>query len=109
MNPRRDIFHALADPTRRSIVLLLTAGAITPNVIAGNFESSRQAISKHLQILTECELVKPKQQGREIYYHLNAPKIGEMENWLKQFHQLLEKRFAQLDVVLSELKTRNQE
>ncbi len=104
MKTRRDVFQALADPTRRGIIMLLTVGALTPNAIAAHFKSTRQAVSKHLQILAECSIVKPEQKGREIYYHLNAAKMREVEKWLEQFRQLLDKRFKQLDDVLEQLK-----
>ncbi len=105
METRRDVFSALADPTRRAIILLLAVGSMTPNAMAAHFDSSRQAISKHLQVLTECEIVFPDQQGREIYYHLNADKMKEVEKWLLQFKQMLAKRFEQLDTVLDKLKS----
>lgn len=105
MQTRRDVFQAIADPTRRAIIMLLTIGAMTPNAIAEHFNSSRQAVSKHLQILTECEIVKQEQQGREIHYHLNAHKIKDIEKWLEQFKQLMSKRFDQLDTVLKQLKS----
>lgn len=104
METRRDVFQAIADPTRRAIILLLTVGALTPNAVAEHFDSSRQAVSKHLQILAECEIVKQVQQGREIHYHLNPDKMKEIEKWLEQFKQLLAKRFNQLDNVLEQLK-----
>lgn len=104
MNSRRDVFQAIADPTRRAIILLLAAGAMTPNALAEHFNSSRQAVSKHLQILSECEIVIQEQQGREIHYHLNAAKMKEIEKWLEQFKKLLAKRFDQLDDVLRNLK-----
>ena len=78
--------------------MLLTVGALTPNAIAEHFNSSRQAVSKHLQILSECDIVRPEQQGREVHYHLNADKVKEVEMWLEQFKQLLSQRFDQLDV-----------
>lgn len=106
METRRDVFQAIADPTRRAIILLLTMGAMTPNALAEHFNSSRQAVSKHLQILTECEIVKQEQQGREIHYHLNAGKMNDIEKWLEQFKQLVAKRFEQLDTVLEELKSK---
>lgn len=106
METRRDVFQAIADPTRRAIILLLTVGSMTPNALAEHFNSSRQAVSKHLQILAECEIVKQEQQGREIYYHLNADKMKDIEKWLEQFKQLLAKRFDQLDNVLEQLKTK---
>ncbi|MBD3627446.1 metalloregulator ArsR/SmtB family transcription factor [Cyclobacterium sp.] len=101
---RRDVFQAIADPTRRAIIMLLTVGALTPNAIAEHFDSSRQAVSKHLKILTECDIVKQEQQGREIHYHLNAEKMAAVEDWLKQFKQLIGQRFKQLDEVLDQLK-----
>jgi len=106
MKTRRDVFQALADPTRRAIILLLTVGAMTPNAIAENFDSSRQAISKHLKVLTECEIVIQQQVGREINYHLNAHKMKDIEQWLEQFKQLISKRFDQLDNVLEQLKNK---
>ena len=104
MKTRRDVFQAIADPTRRGIIMLLAVGALTPNAIAAHFNSSRQAVSKHLQVLSECEIVRQEQQGREIHYHLNADKMQEIEKWLEQFKQLLAKRFDQLDSVLEQLK-----
>ena len=101
---RRDIFQAIADPTRRAIVLLLAMNAMTPNAIAEHFDSSRQAVSKHIQILVECEVLKQEQQGREIYYYLNAKKMNDVEKWLEQFKTLLAKRFNQLDDVLAQFK-----
>ena len=97
---RRDVFQALADPTRRAILLLLAAHAMTPNAIAEEFHSSRQAVSKHIQMLTECELVKQEQKGREIYYHINANKMKEIDKWIEQFKKIWEARFNQLDKVL---------
>ncbi len=104
MNSRRDVFQAIADPTRRAIIMMLAVGAMTPNALAEHFNTSRQAVSKHLQILTECEIVTQEQQGREIHYHLNATKMKEIEKWLEQFKKLLAKRFNQLDEVLINLK-----
>lgn len=105
MEKRRDVFQAIADPTRRAIIMLLAVGAMTPNAIAEHFDSSRQAISKHLQILTACEIVKQEQQGRQIQYYLNADKMKDIEKWLEQFKLLLSKRFDQLDAVLKQLKS----
>lgn len=104
MEVRRDVFQAIADPTRRAILLLIAAHAMTPNAIAEEFHTSRQAVSKHIQILTECELVKQEQKGREIYYHINASKIKEIDNWIEQFKNNLEKQFNQLDKVLATIK-----
>ena len=104
MESRRDIFQAIADPTRRAIILLLAAQAMTPNAIAEEFHTSRQAVSKHIQILTECELVKHEQKGREIYYHINANKIKEVDKWIEQFKKILQTQFSQLDNLLLTLK-----
>lgn len=97
---RRDIFQAVADPTRRAILTLLVAGAMTPNALAEHFKSSRQAVSKHIKILTECGVVKQHQTGREIYYHFNPEKMKEIDIWLERFRKMWEDRFAQLDEVL---------
>jgi len=101
---RRDIFQAIADPTRRAIITLIAWQAMTPNAIAENFHTTRQAISKHLRILTECEVVKQEQRGREIYYQLEVKKLKEMDKWIEQFRKIWETRFDQLDKVLSTLK-----
>jgi DNA-binding transcriptional ArsR family regulator len=107
METRRDIFQALADPTRRAIITLIALQAMTPNAIAEHFDSTRQAISKHLQILTECELVTQKQQGREIYYQLEVDKMKEIDQWLIQFRNIWENRFNQLDKVLFTVNNEN--
>jgi DNA-binding transcriptional ArsR family regulator len=101
---RRDVFQAIADPTRRAIIALIALNAMTPNAIAENFKTTRQAVSKHLRILTECDLVKQEQQGREIYYSLELKKMKEIDKWLEQFRKLWETRFNQLDNVLSTMK-----
>ncbi len=101
---RRDVFQAIADPTRRAIMVLIALQAMTPNAIAEHFDSTRQAVSKHLRILTECELVHREQQGREIYYQLKVDKMKEIDHWLEQFRKIWEKRFDQLDDVLENLK-----
>jgi DNA-binding transcriptional ArsR family regulator len=106
METRRDIFQAIADPTRRAIITLIAVQAMTPNAIAEHFDSSRQAISKHLQILTECELVSQKQQGREIYYQLEVNKMKEIDKWLGQFRKIWESRFSQLDKILMNEKNK---
>jgi DNA-binding transcriptional ArsR family regulator len=100
---RRDIFQAIADPTRRAILGLLALQAMTPNAIAEHFNSSRQAVSKHIQILTECEAVKQQQNGREIYYHFNPKKMKEIDQWLDAFRKLWEDKFDQLDDLLKDL------
>jgi DNA-binding transcriptional ArsR family regulator len=104
MKARRDIFQAIADPTRRAMIFLLAGGALTPNALSQHFESSRQAVSKHLQILTACEIVRAENRGREVYYHLHPERIREVEDWLSQFKELMAQRFDQLDEVLETLK-----
>jgi len=104
MEIRRDIFQAIADPTRRAIIGLIALQAMTPNALAEHFNTSRQAVSKHIKILTECELVKQEQQGREIYYSLEIEKMKEIDKWLDQFRKIWEARFIQLDNVLSTMK-----
>jgi DNA-binding transcriptional ArsR family regulator len=101
---RRDIFQAIADPTRRAILTLIALQAMTPNAIADNFHTTRQAVSKHLRILTECELVKQEQQGREIYYSLKIERLTEIDKWLDSFRKLWETKFNQLDEVLLTMK-----
>ncbi len=103
---RRDVFQAIADPTRRAIILLIAFQAMTPNAIAEHFDSTRQAVSKHLRILTECELVKQEQSGREIYYQINESKLKEIDMWLEQFRMIWESRFNQLDKVLLTIKNK---
>lgn len=102
---RRDVFQAIADPTRRAIITLIALNAMTPNAIAEHFDSSRQAVSKHLRILTECQLVKQEQSGREIYYHFNPKKMKEVSDFIEPFRMMWETRFNQLDKVLSNIKT----
>ncbi len=103
---RRDVFQAIADPTRRAIITLIAVQAMTPNALAEHFDISRQAISKHLRVLTECEMVKQEFQGREIYYQLEIEKMKEIDIWLDQFRKIMEEQFLQLDKVLYNLKTR---
>lgn len=104
---RRDVFQAIADPTRRAILLLVASQAMTPNALAEHFDSTRQAVSKHLKILTECELLKATQQGREIYYEIEAKKLKEIDQYLEKVKSIWESRFNQLDDVLKTLKTTN--
>jgi DNA-binding transcriptional ArsR family regulator len=101
---RRDPFQAIADPTRRAIISLLSEEAMTPNNLAEHFDASRQAISKHIKILTECELLKQELSGREIYYILNTKKLKEVDKWLAPFRSMWEDRFTQLDNVLKNIK-----
>lgn len=101
---RRDIFQAIADPTRRAILALIALQAMTPNAIAEHFNSTRQAVSKHIQILIECEVVTQKQSGREIFYQLNPQKMKEIDQWLDEFRKLWDDRFDQLDDLLNNIK-----
>src|SRR6188508_2300443 len=87
---KRDIFQAIADPTRRAILSLIALQAMTPNAIAEHFESTRQAVSKHIKILSECDLLEESKSGREIYYHFNAGKMKEVDDWLEQFRAMWE-------------------
>lgn len=103
---RRDVFQAIADPTRRAIILLIALQAMTPNAIAQHFDTTRQAVSKHLRILAECQLVKQKQSGREIYYELNETRMKEIDKWLEQFRKIWESRFNELDKVLLTIKNK---
>lgn len=101
---RRDVFQGIADPTRRAIIGLIALQAMTPNALAEHFNTSRQAVSKHIKILSECRLVCPEQIGREIYYRLNPNEMKEIDEWLEQFRKIWEGRFLQLDDLLSTIK-----
>lgn len=105
---RRDVFQAIADPTRRAILVLIAAQAMTPNAIAEHFNTTRQAISKHLGVLTECELVKQEPSGREIYYRLELTRMNELDEWLDQLKKRWEGRFNELDKVLLTIKNNQQ-
>jgi DNA-binding transcriptional ArsR family regulator len=109
MNLRRDVFQAIADPTRRAILLLLATQTMTAGAIAANFDTARPTVSKHLQILTECELLKAEQAGRVIYYHLNPEKIQEIDEFVGQFRKIWETRFNQLDSLLSKMQEQENE
>ena len=101
---KQDIFQAIADPTRRAILTLIAIQALTPNAMAAQFDMSRQAVSKHIRVLQECELIKPEYAGREIYYHFNPKKMKELDNWLVPFRKTWETQFNQLDNVLLTLQ-----
>ena len=105
MESRRDVFQGIADPTRRAILTLLAVQALTPGAIADNFKSSRQTISKHIQILTECELLKPEQNGREIYYHLNPQKMKAIADFIEPFRKMWDDRFNKLEAVMKKYKS----
>lgn len=100
MELRRDVFQAIADPTRRAILTLVALNAMTPGAIAEKFDSSRQTISKHIQILTECELLKQEQSGREIYYHLNPVKMKEIADFIEPFRKMWDDRFNTLESIM---------
>jgi len=104
MNLRRDVFQAIADPTRRSILLLLTTQSMTAGAIASNFDTARPTVSKHLQILTECELLRQEQQGREIYYHFNPNKMKEIAEFIEPFRKMWDTKFNKLEEIMKNYK-----
>lgn len=104
MKTKQDIFQAIADPTRRAILTLIAIQALTPNAMSEKFEMSRQAVSKHIKVLQDCDLIKPEHAGREIYYHFNPKKMQELDIWLSQFRKNWETQFNQLDFLLSNIK-----
>lgn len=104
MNLRRDVFQAIADPTRRAILLLLTTQSLTAGAIAANFDTARPTVSKHLQILTECELLKQEQRGREIYYHFNPKKMKEIADFIEPFRKMWDDRFNKLEAIMKTQK-----
>ena len=106
MNLRRDVFQAIADPTRRAILLLLTTQSMTAGAIAGNFDTARPTVSKHLQILTECELLTQEQSGREVHYHLNPKKIKEIADFIEPFRAMWDERFNKLEAVMKKYKSK---
>jgi DNA-binding transcriptional ArsR family regulator len=107
MNLRRDVFQAIAEPTRRAILLLLASQSLTAGTIAANFHTARPTISKHLQILTECSLLKQEQNGREIYYHINAKKMKEIADFIEPFRKMWDDRFNKLETVMKKYKPKN--
>jgi DNA-binding transcriptional ArsR family regulator len=106
MDLRRDVFQAIADPTRRAIITMVALQGMTPGAIAGNFDSSRQTISRHIQILTECELLRQEQNGREIYYHFNADKMKEIAEFIEPFRKMWDDRFNKLEAIMRKHKTK---
>ncbi len=106
MELRRDVFQAIADPTRRAIITLVALHAMTPSAIAEKFDSTRQTISRHIQILTECELLRQEQSGREIYYHLNPKKMKEIADFIEPFRNFWDDRFNKLEAVMKKYKTK---
>lgn len=108
MKLRRDPFQAIADPTRRAILVLLASQTMTAGAIADNFDVARPTISKHMQILNECELITAHQKGREIYYEIKVDKMKDIDNWLAQFRKIWESRYSQLDNLISIIKKKEQ-
>src|SRR5260370_19572276 len=104
MNLRRDVFQAIADPTRRAILLLAASHSLTAGAIASNFDTARPTVSKHLQILTECELLEQKQNGREIYYHINAKNMKQVTDFIEPFRQMWDERFNKLETIMKNYK-----
>lgn len=109
MNLRRDVFQAIADPTRRSILVLVATQAMTAGAIASNFNTARPTVSKHLQILTECQLLKQEQNGREIYYHLNPEKMKEIADFIEPFRKMWDDRFNKLEAVMKNYQSKNEQ
>ena len=109
MNLRRDVFHAIADPTRRAILLLVASQSMTAGAIASNFDTARPTVSKHLQILTECELLEQTQNGREIYYRLNAGKMREVADFIEPFRQMWDDRFNKLEAIMKAYSDKNED
>jgi DNA-binding transcriptional ArsR family regulator len=106
MNLRRDVFQAIADPTRRAILLLVATQSLTAGAIASNFDTARPTVSKHLAILTECELLTQEQNGREIYYHINAMKMKEVADFIEPFRKMWDERFNKLEDIMKKFKTK---
>ena len=109
MNLRRDVFQAIADPTRRAILLLVAAQSLTAGAIAANFDTARPTVSKHLQILTECELLKQEQNGREIFYHINAKNMKQVADFIEPFRKMWDDRFNVLEAVMKAYQNKNKE
>jgi DNA-binding transcriptional ArsR family regulator len=106
MLTRRDVFQAIADPTRRAILLLVASQSMTAGAIAANFDTARPTVSKHLQILNECELLKQELNGREIYYHINAKKMKEVSDFIEPFRNMWDDRFNKLEAVMKKHKNK---
>src|SRR6478609_9887050 len=97
---QRDVFMAIADPTRREIINRVATQNTTPTAVADSFDVSRQAISKHIKILTECGIIVINQQGRERYCYVQPQMLNEVDDWLADFRKIWENRFDRLDSVL---------
>ena len=103
---RRDVFQAIADPTRRAILVLVATQSMTAGAIAANFDTARPTVSKHLQILTECELLEQEQNGREVYYHFNPKKMKEVADFIEPFRQMWDERFNKLESIMKKYKSK---
>jgi len=103
---RRDVFQAIADPTRREIINVIAHETLTLNAVAESFDVSRQAISKHIKILTECGLIIIRPQGRERYCQAKLEKLNEVATWVEQYRKMWEKRFNTLDHLLEDLQSK---
>lgn len=101
---RRDVFQAIADPTRREIINLIAFNPLNLNAIADNFEVSRPAISQHIKILMECGLINVKKQGRERYCEASLQQLNEVSKWIEKYRQLWEEKFSRLDDLLDKIK-----
>lgn len=106
MNLRRDVFQAIADPTRRAILLLVASQTMTAGAIAANFDTARPTVSKHLQILTECQLLEQQQSGREVFYHINAKKMKEVADFIEPFRNMWDERFNKIETIMKKYKTK---
>lgn len=104
---RRDVFQAIADPTRREILGLLTAQSLNLNSVAENFDISRPAVSKHIKILTECGLIVIKKEGRDHYCEAQFDKLHEVSDWVEQYRKFWEERFDALEIYLNKLQNKN--
>ncbi|MBN2729521.1 MAG: winged helix-turn-helix transcriptional regulator [Bacteroidales bacterium] len=105
MNIRRDVFQAVADPTRRAILMLVVSQSMTAGAIASNFDTARPTVSNHLKILTECELLRKEQIGREMIYHLNPQKMKEIAEFIEPFRKLWDDRFYKLEAIMKNYKS----
>ena len=106
MKTRRDVFQAIADPTRRAILALLAFQVMTGPAIAEKFDSKRQTIARHVDILTECGLLTQKQKGREIYYQFNPKKMKEVDVWLEPYRRMWEGRLDAIGDLLKEMQAK---
>lgn len=107
MKARRDVYHAIADPTRREIISLIASTPQNVNSIAEKFDMSRQAVSLHLGILAECGLIAVKQIGRDRFCEAKLDQLDEVEAWVTQSKKLWIRKFEKLDQYLTTVKAKN--